>query len=118
RVAPKEIPGKGDAVAEISPGVIEDRVAPGRDELGRTEEPLLVKALHDETAGNAPPVEIPFRRTVAVPGDHRGLLGRPRSGKAIGGGKVADAAEIEDHDRLDGMLPLGAEHALIDELDH
>ena len=91
--------------------------SPGFGDNRRAEQLLLPFDLaHHEIAGLEPPIDVPLGRLVAAVQEQRGLGLAPVDRKLVLLGEVADAAEVEHHDRLQRMLPRRAERAVIDHL--
>src|ERR1700712_960079 len=83
----------------------------------RAEQLLLALDLaHYEIAGFQSPIDIPLGRLIAGVQEQRTFRLAPGDGKLVLPGEVADAAEVEYHDRLQGMLPRRAERAVIHSL--
>ena len=115
--AAEEIPHERRTVLQIGDRMFEDGVGPGPGQSGGAEKLFLaLQFFHDEFARFQPPINVPQRRLVAAIDEQR-RLGRGKGhGKLVLLGEMADAAEVEDHDRVQRMLPRGMKHAVIDEL--
>ena len=85
---------------------------------GRRAEQLffLFQFLHHELARRAGPIDVPLGRLVANVQKQRRLGLIPADRELVLLGEMADAAEIEDHDRLQRMLADGSQRAVVDNL--
>ena len=94
-----------------------DRTRPGFGDRRRAEQLLLAFDLaHHEIAGLEPPIDVPLGRLIAGVQKQRALGLAPGDRKLVLPGEVADAAEVEYHDRVQRMLSRCAERAVIDQL--
>ena len=94
-----------------------DCARPGFGDNRRAEQLFLALDLaHYEIAGLQPPIDVPLGRLIAGVEEQRAFRLAPGDGKLVLLGEVADAAEVEYHDRLQGMLPRRAECAVIHHL--
>ena len=95
------------------------RLPPGGNEAGRAENRIVgaLQPLHDERAGRHVPIGIPADGVVTSAGQQRRLIRAPCHRELIFSRKVSDAAEIENQNRVQRILPLGVENAVVDERD-
>jgi hypothetical protein len=116
-VAGEEIPHERRTMPEIGERMAHDRLRPGFGDCRRTEQSLLAFDLaHHEIAGLQPPIDVPLGRSIAGVQQQRALRLAPGDWKLVLPGEVADAAEVEYHDRLQRMLSRRAERAVIHDL--
>src|SRR5882672_3104951 len=94
-----------------------DRARPGfGNHRGAEQRFLFFQSAHHEITRLQPPIDVPLSRLVAVVQEQCALRLAPSHGKLILLGEVADASEVEHHDRLQRVLPCHAQCAVIDQL--
>src|SRR3954466_8516992 len=71
---------------------------------------------HHEITWLEPPINVPLRRLVTFIEQHRFFRCAPVDRKLVFFREVADAAEIEDHDRLQRMLSFRIQDTVVNEL--
>src|SRR6202048_5417323 len=93
----------------------DERMPPRGGRAGGAKDHVIgaLKPAHHERAGWHMPEGVPARGVVARGFQQCGLVGAPPHGKLIFCAEMRDAAEIKYQDRVQRVLPLGAEEAVI-----